>query len=77
MSSTQNAGVLHKVGEHSLAATAVPFRVAGESLNAALGPPTCSSSGTGAAFEDGDGLKQGANAGQCFSSCGPQPDKGL
>lgn len=42
-SSNQNAGVLHKVGEHSLAATAIPFGVAGESLNGVLGPPTCSS----------------------------------
>lgn len=65
-SSNQNAGVLHKIGEHSLAATAVPFGMAGESLNAALGPPACSSSGASAAFEDGDGLKQGMNAGQCF-----------
>lgn len=36
-----NAGVWHAVGEPSLAGTAIPIVVAGESLNAALGPPAC------------------------------------
>lgn len=49
---------------------AFPFGVAGMSLNAVLGCPACRHSGTGAAFEDGDVLKQGVNLGHCFSSCG-------